>query len=208
MEVIPTYSEKALISVGRFVDKKAPYFNILAFSKVLAEHPDALLYMAGDGPLLNVCKNLTQYLGIERNVMFLGVISPEQFREKLTTVRAFAQHSIKAEDGDMEGSPVAVMEAQGAGVPVISTIHAGIPEVVIHGETGWLVDEGDVDGMAHRMISLLSDSKQAQIFGQKGRQVIMTRFLMKRHIEDLETCIQVSRSPLLLPNKQKAGAEC
>lgn len=191
-EVDPTYSEKALISVGRFVDKKAPYFTILAFSKALQEHPDAILYMAGDGPLLNACKNLVKFLEIENNVKFLGVISPDQYREKLSTVRAFVQHSMTADDGDMEGNPVGIMEAQAAGVAVISTKHAGIPEVVIDKETGWLVEEGDVDGMAQGMLSLLSDGQLAENFGKRGRKIIQENFLMERHIGTLNECIQAS----------------
>jgi colanic acid/amylovoran biosynthesis glycosyltransferase len=192
LEVSPDYSEKAFISVGRFVDKKAPYFSLLAFSKVLPKHPNAILYMAGDGPLLNTCMNLAKYLQIESNVKFLGVITPEQYREELSSVLAFVQHSITAENGDTEGNPVGIMEAQAAGVPVISTLHAGIPEVVIHGESGWLVEEGDVEGMAQSMLSLLSDSLLAEKFGKRGREIILEKFLMERHIETLNECIQAS----------------
>lgn len=190
--VEPTYEEKAFLSVGRFVDKKAPYYTILAFSKVLAIHPDALLYMAGDGVLHNACKNLVKYLGIEKNVIFLGVVTPEQFRQRLSTVRAFVQHSITADNGDMEGSPVAIMEAQAAGVPVISTLHAGIPEVVVHGASGWLVKEGDVDGMAQSMLSLLADNQLAEMLGHRGREIIQEKFLMEQHIEKLNECIEAS----------------
>lgn len=192
IEVIPTYSEKALMCVGRFVDKKAPYYSILAFSKTLQEYPDAILYMAGEGPLLNVCKNLVKYLKIEENVQFLGVITPDQYREKLSTVRAFVQHSITADNGDMEGSPVAIIEAQAAGVPVISTKHAGIPEIVAHGESGWLVEEGDVEGMAKYMKILLEDLHNAKKFGQKGREVIQEKFTAFQHIEILNQCIEES----------------
>lgn len=198
-QVEPTYSEKALLSVGRFVDKKAPYFTILAFSKVVAEHPDARLYMGGDGALLNVCKNLVKYLGLEKNVQFLGVITPEQFRQKLSVVRAFVQHSMTAENGDMEGSPVAIMEAQAASVPVISTIHAGIPEVVAHGGSGLLVEEGDVEGMAQSMLSLLSDRQLAEKFGKRGREIIQEKFLMERHIDKLNEYIQAAVRDERLP---------
>lgn len=174
------------------MDKKAPYYSILAFSKALPKHPDAIFYMVGDGPLLNACKNLVKYLKIEDNVKFLGVITPAQYREKLSSVLAFVQHSITAENGDMEGNPIGIMEAQAAGVPVISTIHAGIPEVVEHGQSGWLVEEGDVEGMTLRMLSLLPDSQLAKKFGKRGREIIQEKFLMERHIETLNECIQAS----------------
>src|SRR5690606_9989960 len=118
------------------------------FKKAAENHSDAKLIMAGDGQLLNTCQNLIRYLGIESQVEFVGIIAPEKFRHLLTESRGLVQHSITAESGDMEGTPVAVLEASAAGIPVISTFHAGIPDVIKNGETGLLCEEHDVYGMA------------------------------------------------------------
>ena len=157
--------EESLVSIGRFVDKKAPYYTILAFSEALKECPNAVLYMAGNGILQDTCQNLAKYLGIDKQVKILGVIETEKYQEILTRTRGFVQHSITATNGDMEGTPLAVLEASAAGVPVISTFHAGISDVVIHEKTGLLVEEHDVKGMAQNMVRVLKDQQFAYEMG-------------------------------------------
>ena len=117
-EVNPTFLKKQFIAIGRFVDKKAPYYTIMAFKKVVTKYPEALLKMAGDGPLLNACENLVKHFNLEKNVQFLGVISSEEFKKQLTQSMAFVQHSVRAINGDMEGTPVSIMEAGLAGIPI------------------------------------------------------------------------------------------
>ena len=189
LDVVPTYSENAFLSIGRFVDKKAPYYTILAFNKILGKTPDATLYMAGDGVLLNACKNLVRYLGIEKNVHFLGVISPKEFQNRLSKVKVFLQHSVIAENGDTEGNPVGIMEAQAAGIPVVSTYHAGIPEVVNNGETGILVSEHDVEGMAKAMSKLLSSDEEIIKMGTAAKKRIKAHFTLDHHIQSLNDVI-------------------
>jgi glycosyltransferase involved in cell wall biosynthesis len=181
-DVRPDFSQKLFVSTGRFVDKKAHYYTILAFNHVLKKHPEARLIIAGDGVLMNACVNLVRYLRIEHAVSFPGVITLQEFAAHLAVARAYVQHSITALSGDMEGTPVAVMESSAAGVPVVSTRHAGIPDVVIDGETGLLVDEHDVDGMAQAMLKLLEDRQLAVEMGAKGRDFILKNFSRQKHL--------------------------
>ena len=101
-------------------------------------------------------------------------------------VRGFVQHSMVAPDGDSEGSPVAVMEAQLSGLPVVATRHAGIPEVVLEGQTGLLVDEGDEDGMAQAIAHLLLDPAFAARLGDCGRRRVQERFTIEHHLQQIE----------------------
>ena len=78
---------------------------------------------------------------------------------------AFVQHSIIAANGDAEGTPVSILEAGAAGVPVISTKHAGIPDLVLDNITGFLVEEHDVEEMILKMIQLLKEPSSARIHG-------------------------------------------
>ena len=121
-----------------------------------------------------------------------GVISPEKFLNYLSKARAFIQHSITAENGDMEGTPVSVMEASAAGLPVISTLSAGIPEVIIHNKTGLLVEEHDVDNMAKNIVKLLKDKKVAIEYGEEGKKNIKNNFSMKHHIKIISDLINNS----------------
>ncbi len=193
LEVQPNFSKKQFVAIGRFTDKKAPYYTILAFKKAIEKHSEAKLIMAGDGQLLNTCKNLVKHLGIEAQVEFPGIIAPERYRQVLAESLGFVQHSITAESGDMEGTPLAILEASAAGIPVISTIHAGIPDVIIHGETGLLCEEHDVEGMANNMIALLDDEAFAKKMGKAGKRNILANFSMERHINALQEILENSK---------------
>jgi colanic acid/amylovoran biosynthesis glycosyltransferase len=185
----PSYSGKQFISVGRFTDKKAPYITIVAFQKVLEKHPDATLVMCGDGELWNSCKNLVKVLNISDRIIFEGVVTPEREKELMEKSIAFLQHSITADNGDSEGTPVAILEAQAAALPVISTYHAGIPDVVIDGETGFLVEEKDAASMASNMIRILNEQGLAKKLGVAARKRIHANFTLEAHLNTLKSAI-------------------
>lgn len=185
----PSFSENSFIAVGRFVDKKAPYYTIFAFQKVLEKHPDTKLYFCGNGELFNMCVNLANYLNISKNILFLGSIPAKELKMKFECVIGFVQHSITALDGDMEGTPVAILEASAAGLPVVATRHAGIPDVILHEKTGLLVNEHDVNKMSEYMMHLLENKEHAKSLGAKGREYIKSNFSMEHHIEILNNLL-------------------
>ena len=141
--------------------------------------------MVGDGPLLEDARQLVNDLQLQDRVQFLGVKSQEEVAALMCQVRVFVQHSLVAPDGDSEGNPVSVMEAQLSGLPVIATRHAGIPEVVLDGETGVLVAEGDVEAMAEAMLTLLKKPMLAQQFGQAGQKRAREHFTVEHHLRDV-----------------------
>jgi colanic acid/amylovoran biosynthesis glycosyltransferase len=189
-ELTPNFNSKQFLAAGRFVNKKAPYYLILAFQKVLLAFPDARLKIAGEGELWNTCKNLIHFHGLDKSIELLGVVDSRTFKKCLEGSIAFVQHSITAEDGDAEGTPVTILEASAAGLPIISTRHAGIPDVVIEDETGLLVDEHDVNGMAEYMIRLLEDRELASKMGDRARQNVKANFSLKMHIDKLNSIIE------------------
>ncbi|MGA8261810.1 MAG: glycosyltransferase [Arenicellales bacterium] len=175
--------------VGRFIEKKAPHYSLLAFRKVLASHPDAEMVMIGDGPLRPVCGHLITYFDMRRNVSLPGPMTPDQIRGAFERCAALVQHSVTAGTGNMEGTPVTVLEAAAAGLPVVATRHAGIPDVVVHGETGLLVDEHDVEGMAANMCTILEQPDYGRAMGRAGRRRIRENFTMSRHIATLNELV-------------------
>lgn len=178
------------IAVGRFVEKKAPHLLLLAFSKVVKERPDAKLVMAGEGPLLESSKTLVKALGLFDNVCFAGVLSTEEIRNLMASSVAFVQHSIVAENGDAEGTPVAILEAQASGLPVISTLHAGIPEVVHQDQSGILVRELDIDEMAIAMLRILDNKNLAKQMGNNARKNARQNFTMEQYLGGIEAIIR------------------
>lgn len=185
----PDNAPPVFISVGSFREKKAPQLTIAAFSRVHQALPAARLRMIGDGALLSGCKNLAQELGISDSITFLGVQDHSVVEDEMRQARCFVQHSVVAASGDSEGTPVAVLEAGATGLPVVSTRHAGIPDVVVEGETGFLVAEHDVEGMAERMLRLAQDPVLAGTMGRKARTHIAANFSMERSLGRLWTII-------------------
>ena len=175
--------------VGRFVAKKGPLITLEAFAEAASTRPDLHLVMVGEGPLLQAARVRANELGVAGRVRFKRVCSPEQIADLMRQSRAFVQHSIKGPDGDQEGSPVAVIEAQMIGLPVVATHHGGIPEVVIDGETGLLVEEGDQHGMARAIGRLADHPGLAATLGRAGRERCLDRFTVTHHIEALTELI-------------------
>ena len=193
----PGASAPVFIAVGRFTPKKAPHLTIKAFAQVHRQHPEARLRMIGFGPLMDPCQALARELGLESAVTFLGACPPELVAKEMRRARCFVQHSVVAPDGDSEGTPVSVMEAGATGLPVVATRHAGIPDVVLDGATGFLVEEGDVDGMARQMLRLACTPALAAEMGAAARQRVSMEFSQSGSLAGLwaiiAACLHVKR---------------
>ena len=181
----PAKTPATFVAVGRFVDKKAPHLTIHAFHKVWQKHPEARLIMIGEGELWETCKQLSSSLGLNGAVEFRGKCSSEQVADAMKNARAFVQHSLRPSSGDSEGTPVGILEAGASGLPVVSTRHAGIKDAVAEGKTGFLVDEGDMDGMSDRMLRLCEDPSLARKLGRAAKELIRTHYSMDKSISNL-----------------------
>ncbi len=189
-EIFPDYDSQIFLAIGRFTESKSPQSTILAFSKVLKDFPKAKLIMAGAGELLPESENLVRKLKIEQNVVFAGWISPEKQIELFRHSAVFVQHSVTAKNGDAEGTPVVILEASAAGLPIVSTKHGGIIDTVIDEETGFLVHEYDIETMAEKMIFLLKNPEQMKTLGQNGKIFIKENFSMRKHIDWVSVAIE------------------
>jgi colanic acid/amylovoran biosynthesis glycosyltransferase len=186
----PSAAPPHILAVGRFVEKKGPRLTLAAFAEVLRQCPQARLRMIGDGPLLRECRGLSRRLSIDHAVTFLGHRPHHVVAEEMQRARLFAQHSIEAASGDSEGTPVSILEAGASGLPVVATHHGGIPDVVIDNETGLLVEEQDVAGMARQMLRLLRDPALAESLGLAARRRVCEHFSAALSINHLWTIIQ------------------
>ena len=189
----PASAPPTFVAVGRFVDKKAPQVTLAAFAEVRAAHAGARLRMIGDGPLLGECRALASRLGVEAAVEFLGPRTHDEVQAEMRAARSFVQHSVEAPNGDCEGTPLGILEAGASGLPVVATRHAGIPDVVAEGETGFLVEERDARGMAEHMLRLARDPDLAGRLGAAARRRVAENFSMELSDRKLwaiiESCI-------------------
>lgn len=182
------------LSVGRFAETKSPHLTILAFEKVLQKIPTAKLVMIGKdggGELFEACKILVRSLQLENKIEFKEIVSPEEVYEEMKKARAFVQHSLTTPiHHDKEGTPIAVVEAQAAGLPVVATRHAGIKDVVFENETGLLVDEYDIESMANAMIQLAGDDELVLKMGKSASEKVHANPLFNNYIENLSALLK------------------
>ena len=141
------------LQVSNFVEKKGHRYTVDAFARYLKHNSNAELILAGDGATrLDIQKQVIG-LGIESKVKFLGAVGPERVSELMGSSDVFLHHSITGENGSEEGIPTVIMEAMAVGIPVVSTKHSGIPELVVDKVGGILVAERNVNEYAEALIN-------------------------------------------------------
>lgn len=174
------------LSVGRFTAKKGPQITIRAFARIANEFPDARLVMVGglDG-LYEECRQLAESLAVLSSIEFTGVQSSTEIAQWMQQATVFVQHSVTPASGDMEGTPLSILEAGASGLPVISTRHGGILEAVVHEQTGFLVDEYDEQEMANYMRVLASDPVRAGQMGEKAVTHIAANYNRSMQVDKL-----------------------
>ena len=160
------------LHVGRLVEKKSPRRLIRAIQ--LAQHElgaftELHLTIAGDGPLMSMTEEAVKSSGLEGRVSLLGAVPHQRVVALMQNTHLYTQHCVTASDGDQEGQGVTFVEASACGRPIVSTKHNGIPDVVLDGKTGVLVDEGDVHAMGKAIASLARDPEMWTELGRAGR---------------------------------------
>jgi colanic acid/amylovoran biosynthesis glycosyltransferase len=187
---------QAVLFVGRLVEKKGCEYLVRAMALVQHAHPQSELIVIGDGPLRASLEALAGQLSIR--CQFRGAQPEAVVRESLRRARIFCVPSTTAANGDSEGLGMVFAEAQAMGVPVVSTIHGGIPEVVVHGVTGLLTPERDSQALADALSLLLADDGLWQRLHHAAPQHIGEHFdLVKQTalLEDFYNGIIVKNNP-------------
>ncbi|MEV4640003.1 glycosyltransferase [Actinoplanes sp. NPDC049548] len=171
-----------VVFVGRFVPKKGLDDLVEAVAMLPDLAPRVLL--VGDGPLMAPLRARVAHLGVD--VTFAGALNHAAAQECMAAAKVFASPSRTAPDGDSEGLPTTLLEAAARGVPVISTVHSGIPEAVIQGTTGLLSAEGDRAALASHLRTLLTDNDLRERLGRQARAHVRAHFDLKNQTRRLE----------------------
>ena len=171
-----------IVMVGRLARQKRPDVAIRAFAGVRREYPEARLDVVGDGPLRGQVEALVAELGLENSVRLLG--SRDDVPELLSAATCFLLTS------DYEGCPVSVVEAMAAGAPVVCTAVGGIPELVVDGETGILVEPRSPGGAARALAALLADPARARRMGLAARERARRLYSSERMVRAVEMLYQ------------------
>jgi glycosyltransferase involved in cell wall biosynthesis len=175
-----------VVMVGRLVEKKGFEYGLQAFARVAKSHPNTFLTIVGDGPRRRSLEQLTATLGLGNRVTFTGVLASRAVSEQLRRSDVLLAPSVTGRDGNREGSPMTVKEGSASQVVPVSTYHAGIPEIVEDGATGFLVNERDVDGLADRLERLVRDQHLRAHMGRAARAKMEREFDNRVQVDELE----------------------
>lgn len=155
------------LAAGRMVPQKAPIMLLDAFRRAAEQESRLHLDYIGAGPLLPEVKEYILTFRLADKVTLHGWKHNAEVRDMMSSAAMFLQHSMTdPHTGDQEGLPLAILEAMAEGLPVVSTLHAGIPEAVQDGVTGHLVSPGDTVGMAERILRLAGSVNERKQFGE------------------------------------------
>ncbi len=171
------------LQVSSLSEKKGHEYTLRAFAKFIQKEKDKniKLILTGDGERKQHLILLVEKLNITQYIDFVGNVSHQKAKELMEKADVFIHHSITAKNGDTEGIPTAIMEAMAMELPIISTFHTGIPELVENGINGYLVKEKDIETYAKRMQDILTWGKIKQ-----NRNKIEKYFEYIKHNEILE----------------------
>ena len=175
-----------LLTVARLVEKKGLEYAIEAVSHLLTTGRRLSYTIVGEGELQARLGRLIQERGIERQVSLLGRQAQEAVLVLLRQAHIFVAPSVTAANADEEGIPNSLKEAMAVGLPVVSTVHGGIPELVQDGGSGFLVPERDISALAERLGQLMDHPELWPAMGHTGRRRIESAFDSEKLNDELE----------------------
>lgn len=185
---VPADGAWHFVQACRLIPKKGVRVALRAFRIFRETHPRARFTVAGAGPMEEELRAHAQELGIGDAVAFAGFLSQEGLRGLFGEAHAFVHPSEVTSDQNQEGIPNSMLEAMATGLPVLATLHGGIPEAVEQGHTGLLVPERDAEGLAAAMARLTSDSALWQSMGRAASDSVAAAFSHEAQIARLEDC--------------------
>jgi glycosyltransferase involved in cell wall biosynthesis len=164
--------------VGRIFPIKNHSLFLESAARIYAREPTARFVIVGDGVLRSALEQQAQELGLDRQVLFMG------WRRDLP--RIYADLDVLVVSSDNEGTPVSAIEAMASSCPVVATHVGGLPDLITHKKTGFLVRPKDADGIAASVLQLLHNPQLAQTLGRNARIAAQNRFAMSRLISDVD----------------------
>ncbi|MCS4116164.1 glycosyltransferase [Salinibacter ruber] len=187
----PDRKVQRLLYVGRFTPKKAPLDAVRALERANQKGADLQLHIVGGGELRDDVERYVDDRGLEEEVVVHGREPSEKVAGHMRAADAFVLPSKTAPDGDREGTPTVLVEAQAMGLPCISTHHAGIPEMIPEQNHDLLVQEGDVEALVDRFLQVSTLSlKQLQGIAERGRRKIEKEFSLSGQCKKLQSIYQ------------------
>lgn len=172
----PSQSGDSILYVGRLAPKKGVEYLLKAMSIVSTEHP---LVIVGDGSQRDALEKQAESLGLS-NVSFVGAVLPDEVDSFYRDARVLVLPSLEG-----EGMPNVILEAMAWGVPVVATDSGGIPSLIVEGETGYLVSQGDPEVLAMRIEKTLYDNRYQEM-GKNAHHYVKNQHSWEAQVASLE----------------------
>ncbi len=182
------------VQACRLIGKKGLEVSLRAFAGFCGEYPRSRFTIAGEGPLLEPLQRLAGELGVGDRVTFAGFLGGRELCELYHGSHAFLHPSQTTEDQNQEGVPNSMLEAMATGLPVLATIHGGIPEAVEDNETGLLVEERDGDRLLDNMRRLAREDGLWERIGSGAAVSVRENFEQRAQIRRLEAIYDEARA--------------
>ena len=172
---------------GRFEEKKGLIYALKAVYEVRSKYQNFEFRIIGDGTLRPQIEKFIENHDMKNYVQMLGFLNYEDYLKEMNNADIFVHPSVKATNGDMEGgAPTTILEAQAMGMPVISTYHADIPNIVVEGKSALLSKEKDYKAIACSMEYLLETQEAWEQMGSIGREFVETYHNIYNEVDRLE----------------------
>jgi len=175
-----------ILTVAVFEGRKGYEYSLKAIAKLVEMNKDIRYTIAGDGENKQKIMQLIDDLNIKNYINYVGRVNQKELIKLYDQAHVFLLPSITADGNDQEGTPTVILEAQATGLPVISTNHSGIPEIILDNESGFIVPEKDVFAITEKLNFFIDNSDALEIMGYKGREFIKQKFDMQESNNKLE----------------------
>ena len=182
------------VQACRLIGKKGLDVSLRAFAAFCAEFPESRFTIAGEGPLLEPMQRLAAELGVADRVHFAGFLGSRELCALYHESHAFLHPSQTTEDQNQEGVPNSMLEAMATGLPVLATLHGGIPEAVEDNRTGLLVEERDGDRLLDNLRRLAREDGLWHRLGPAGARSVRDQFEQRAQIRRLEAIYDEAKS--------------
>ncbi|MCI0422313.1 MAG: glycosyltransferase, partial [Acidobacteria bacterium] len=174
-----------LMAVGQLKEKKGFAYLIEACRLLKDRGYDLECQIVGEGPLREGLQAQIRRLSLEGMVILRGALPHPEVIDTYKRSTIFVLPCVIGANGDQDGIPNVILEAMAMQLPVVSTRHSGIPEVVEDGVNGLLVPPADEVALAEALADLLDDPDSRQQFGHKGRQKVIEHFDVEQNVKRL-----------------------
>ncbi len=182
-----------VLAVGRLIEKKGFSVLVEAARRLRDEGVSFTCEIIGSGEVESSLRGQIANAGLEERVQLAGSLPQGEVIRRVSSAAVFAAPCVVGRDGNADGMPTVLLEAMALGTPCVATGVTGIPEIIRHGETGWLVGQHDAAGLAEAIRALLDDAELRRRLAAKARSLLESEFDIRRNAELMRAVFDEAR---------------